>query len=64
MSRREDARERKEWKKERGHQTRRTRVEEGNRREGNARDAKLLMQGDTNRNQDKPKGPIKKMSEV
>jgi len=40
------------------------RVEEGNRREGNARYAKLLMQVDTNRNQDKPKEPIKKMSEV
>jgi len=39
-------------------------VEEGNRREGNARYAKLLMQVDTNRNQDKPKEPIKKMSDV
>jgi hypothetical protein len=39
-------------------------MEERNRREGNARYAKLLMQVDTNRNQDKPKEPIKKMSEV
>ena len=63
MSKREDERERKEWKKERVIK-REERVEEGNRREGNARYAKLLMQVDTNRNQDKPKEPTKKMSEV
>jgi hypothetical protein len=39
-------------------------MEERNRREGNAGYAKLLMQVDTNRNQDKPKEPIKKMIEV
>ena len=35
-------------------------VAERNRKEGNARYAKLLMQVDTNRNQGKPKEPMKK----
>jgi hypothetical protein len=39
-------------------------VAERNRREGNERYAKLLMQANTNKNQGKPKEPIKKMSWV
>jgi hypothetical protein len=35
-------------------------VAERNRKEGNARYAKLLMQVNTNRNQGKPKEPMKK----